>query len=552
MLFDYIFVGGGLSASVVANRLREFDPALKILVVEAGPNANNRSDIVWPNSTNLIGGDFDWKYNSVPQKSLDNRNVSLPQGKALGGGTVINSSGWIRGHKFDYDLWGSIVKDLRWSYDGQLPYMKKTEHFWSDSINRPEHGLKGPAQIQSVTSTHREFPLRNLTLQSWGEMGIQPLPGLDGNAGDPLGVGELQENKINGRREISAAIYSLEGVTVKTDTLVEKVLIEKTPKGLVAVGIKLADGTEIRGHEVIVSAGAARSPQVLMLSGIGPADELAKFNIPVLLDQPEVGHNLADHGRVTLQFKVKDPSAGWAIGSPNPLFAEPQYGWGSPSDFLVSTDVPKDGLARAIEEDEGVAPDPNTHPLLAHNRTFTEHVFLSVGAADGSLVTLVSVHMLPTARGSVTLASADPHDDPLVDPNYLGTAVDRYAAREGIRVEMKFAGSNDTVMGREILDGEAGAPGFEQALSVNSTDEDIDARLRAGIESSFHLMGSAAMGKVVDADLRVKGVKNLRVVDASVFPVIITGHLQVAVYAMAEQAAQIIQAERSTGSAENL
>ncbi len=151
--------------------------------------------------------------------------------------------------------------------------------------------------IQSVTSTHREFPLRNYTLKLWSELGINALPGLDGNAGNPLGVGELQENRVDGRRQIAAAVYSLDGITVLTETMVEKVLIENVSgAGLTAVGVKLANGTEIRGRETIVSAGAVRSPQVLMLSGIGPAYQLAKFDIPVLLDQPDVGQNLADHG----------------------------------------------------------------------------------------------------------------------------------------------------------------------------------------------------------------------------------------------------------------
>ncbi|RYP46409.1 hypothetical protein DL768_007376 [Monosporascus sp. mg162] len=546
-LWDYIFVGGGLCASVVAHRLLEFDTKLKILVVEAGPNANDRPDIVWPNSTNLIGGDFDWKYKTVKQPNLDNRSIDLPSGKALGGGTVINFGGWIRGDKFDYDLWGSTVNDSRWSYDGLLPFMRKSESFWSEVINRDQHGLDGPLPIQSVISTNREFPLRDRALRAWAELGVEALPGLDGNAGNPLGVGDRQENRNCGRREIAAVVYPLKGVTVLTDTLVEKLLIEKSPHdtGLSAVGIKLADGVEVRGRETILSAGAIRSPQVLMLSGIGPAEELAKFDIPVLLDKPGVGRNLSDHGLIYHAWKVKDPSAGWALGSSNPLFNKPQYGYGMPGDFIVSTDVPKNGLIAAIAEDEGATPDSATHPLLANKRTFTEHILLYVGAPDGSLVTSVLITMLPTSRGSVKLSSADIRDPPLIDPNYLGTAVDRYVAREGLKLQVKYLGSDATVIGREVLDGEAGAPGFDEVLSVDSTDEYIDARLRAAMSTSYHPMGTVAMGAVVDTDLKVKGVQDLRVVDASVFPVPITGHLQVAAFAMAEQAARIIYASRA-------
>ncbi|KAI1140061.1 putative GMC oxidoreductase [Hypoxylon sp. FL0543] len=549
-VWDYIFVGGGLAGSVVAHRLHQFDPSLKILVVEAGPDANNRDDIAWVTSTNLIGGEFDWKDKSVSQSHLDGRKVNLPGGKALGGGTVINSGGWTRGHKFDYDLWGSLTNDPRWSYAGQLPFMRKTEKFWNDTINPNQHGHDGPISIQSAASTNRKFPLRDYALKAWAELGIEALPDMDANAGNPLGVGELQENRINGKRQIAAAAYPLDGVTVMTDTLVEKVLIENAASdedgvGLAAVGIRLANGTELRGREIIVAAGAVRTPQVLMLSGVGPEAELRKFGIPVLVDNPDVGRNLADHGLFFHAWKLKNPAAGWAIGSPNPLFKEPQYGWGAPFDLIVSSDIDKKGLAAAIAEDEGVAPDPSTHPLLANERTFVEHVFMYAGAADGSLVSFGAVNMLSTATGLVKLASANINEAPLVDPNLLGTAVDRYVAREAVRMQIKFAESNAM---SEILDGETGAPGFDGVLSTHSTDEYIDARIRARLGTCYHPMGTAAMGKVVDNNLKVKGVKHLRVVDASIFPVVITGHIQVAMYALAEQAAEIIHADRGTSA----
>lgn len=221
----------------------------------------------------------------------------------------------MRGDKFDIDLWGDLVDDPRWSYDGMLPFMKKSEEFWSYKINTHEHGLKGLVAIQSETSTNRKYPMRSQVHRSWNALGLEDLPELDANAGESLGVAELQENRLNGRREIAAAKYSLEHVTVLTNTSVEKIMFEKTRKGLTAVGIKLENGAKIRGQEVILSAGAIRSPQILMLSGVGPADELKKFGIPVLLDQPAVGANLADHVLFSHQWKLKDPSAGWCPGS---------------------------------------------------------------------------------------------------------------------------------------------------------------------------------------------------------------------------------------------
>ncbi|POR33127.1 GMC oxidoreductase [Tolypocladium paradoxum] len=547
-IWDYIVVGGGLSASVVSNRLLHLDPSLKILVVEAGPNANDDQDIIYHSPTSLVGGIYDWKYQTVPQIHLGNRPVSLPCGKGLGGGTVINFAGWIRGDKTDFDLWGETVGDTRWSYANQLRFMKQTENF-SDTINSAEHGASGPMRTQTVSSAHREFPLRHKVLESWEEVGVEPLPHLDANAGNPIGIGDLCENRRQGRRQIASVTYYLEGVTVLTNTLVAKVLVKKQQgqhdATSLAYGIQLANGTEIHGKEIILSSGAIRTPQILMLSGIGPADELASHGIEVVLDVPEVGKNLADHYMLPTGWRIKDPSAGYAIGSENPIFGQPPYSWGQPVDFIVTTGVQdKDGLARAIEADEGVAPDPATHPLLEQDRAFNEHIFMYAGAPDGSAVSFMLISLLPTSRGSVTLASADISDVPLIDPNYNATEVDRFIARDGLRLQIRLAGTNATVIGRDILDGELGAPGFDEKLTADSTDEYIDSRVAAVLESSYHPMGTAAMGKVIDADLNVKGVANLRVVDSSVFPVAVTGHLQVAAYAMASQAAEIIHAQR--------
>ncbi|PTB62747.1 GMC oxidoreductase [Trichoderma citrinoviride] len=545
MLWDYIFVGGGLSASVVSNRLHHFNSSLKILVIEAGGNANNDESVMWPNSTNLIGGEYDWKYKTVPQVALNNRNVDLPCGKALGGGTVINSGGWIRGDKYDFDLWGDLVDDHRWSYAGLLPYMKLSEDCPVD--NPKEHGKDGPLPIQGIISTHREFPLRNQTLESWEAVGVQLLPNVDGNAGNPLGIGDLFENKLKGRREIASNNFPLGGVTVLTKTMVAKVLLS-TPTASSqepeATGVKLANGTEIQGKEIILSAGAIRTAQLLMLSGIGPADELKKFNIPVRVSQPDVGKNFQDHGLFASLWTLKNPSAGYAVTSPNPLWNLPQYGYGTPADFLVTTSITdKAGLAAAIEKDEGKKPDPKTHPLLKTNRTFNEHVFMYTGTPDGTTVTIMLINLLPTSKGSVTLNSSDINDVPNINPNYHSTEVDKFVAREGMRLQIDFLSSNKTALGRDIIAGELGATGFTETFTTESTDAYIDARIAAGLASTFHPMGTAAMGKVVDTNLRVKGVKKLRVVDTSVFPVTITAHLQVATYATAYQAADIIYSD---------
>lgn len=338
--------------------------------------------------------------------------------------------------------------------------------------------------MQGVVSTHREFPLREMVLASWKDVGVDALPHLDGNAGNPNGVGDLFENRYEGRRQIASSVYPLDGITVLTETLVSKVLLQPnadTQRPYRVVGVQLANGTDIKGSQVILAAGAVRTPQVLMLSGIGPPQELSQYGIAVYINSPDVGQHLADHGLLRTMWNLKDPSAGYTVGSGNPLFNEPQYDWGLPADFLVTVGVSDmEGLARAIGEDEGCKPDPKTHPLLKEERTFNEYVILYTGVPQGSTVSTVSINLLPTSRGSVKLASGDIADAPLVDPNYHGTAVDRFVARDGMR-RLIAVTSGDTILGREVLNGDAGAPGFDKTFTQESTDEYIDKRFAAGL-----------------------------------------------------------------------
>lgn len=176
--------------------------------------------------------------------------------------------------------------------------MKKTEHYWNASINPQEHGYNGNVWIQTITSTDRYYPLFPYELQAWAELNVTDTPSLDANTGHPNGVGELNENRHDGRRQLSCSVYSQAGITLMTNTLVEKILLQNTTTHgpTTAIGIQLANGTQIHAHkEMIVSTGGIRTPQLLMLSGIGPVDELTALNIPVHVPSPDVGKNLADH-----------------------------------------------------------------------------------------------------------------------------------------------------------------------------------------------------------------------------------------------------------------
>ncbi|KXH60723.1 GMC oxidoreductase [Colletotrichum salicis] len=395
----------------------------------------------------------------------------------------MEEAAWARAHKVDYDIWVERVGDQRWSYEGQLPYMKKTEALFDNFTNPLSRGHTGPVIFQSPGSTGRVFPLREPLLESWKELGIDALPQLDNNAGNNLGVADLQENRDQGKRQLASLVYSLEGIMVLTDSLVAKVLVEKHPKDghLVARGVRLENGTDILGRKTILSAA--------------------------------IGQNFHDHVLIPTIWQLKDASAGYAKESGNPIFNQSQYALGAFIDFMTVTSLEKEGLAAAITEDEGSVPDPAVHPLLKQDHAHSSHLLQYSGGFGGWF------------SGSVTIQSSDIKEAPLIDPNFLGTNIDRYAARETIRRNIRLLTSNDTILGREVVAGELAA----EPLTVNSTDEQIDARVR-----------TASMDTVVDTDLRVIEVLSLRVVDTSVFPASISANLQVAVYTLAEQAAEII------------
>ncbi|KAI3393496.1 hypothetical protein diail_4217 [Diaporthe ilicicola] len=540
---DYIIVGGGLSGCVLASRLRQYQPRSKILLVEAGQDTRSRTDILQPDILNL-GGELDWMYPTEPQATLGGRSIVYNAGKGLGGGTLINSGGWTRGSAADYNEWAAFVGDTRWSYQGQLPYIKKTEQ-WFDGSNPEQHGKDGPISVASSVSTGRKFPLTEPIAAAWDELGVPALPSLDQNTGDNLGRAYICEARREGKRQFSAKNYPLDGVEILTDTLVKRVIVDRAEGAPKATGVELADGKIISGTEVVLCGGAFRSPQLLLLSGLGRAAHLEDHKIEMLVDLPEVGQGLHDHVSFYQFWKLKNPERGYTLGSSNPLFQKPEFALGIPLDWIVSTDVPHDQLAKAIETDEGKAPDAATHRLLREPRTHIETVVLYFKLPipgvqpDAEHLTTVTVPFLPTSRGSVILKSADPLDPPRIDLNYLTTETDRCVAREGVRTLTRLM--LQTKFGKEHIAGESvpPVPGME-AVSLDDSDQKLDRRIALAGVTTWHAGGSCAMGKVVDAEFRVKGVAGLRVVDASVLPVPLSAHIQAPVYAMAEQAAAMI------------
>lgn len=541
--YDYIIVGGGLVGCALATRLAQ-DPTTKVLLLEAGPDATGD-----PRTTNLFKGfaltksELDWQYNTVAQGQLNDREVGNLAGKCLGGGSILNYGGWFRGGREDYNDWAAAVGDASWNYEGFLPYLKKSETYHGRSADPHEHGSGGPIHVSTVSAVdNRVYGLKNSIRAAYTELGAPFKPGTSTAV---VGICEHLENFRQGIRQPSNLAYGLKGVEVMTTAPVQKVLFsEKKKNGLMASGVQLDDGREFLAKEVILSAGAWRSPQILMLSGIGPAETLAEFEIPQVLDLPAVGKGMYDHFCLFNYFKLRDPTQPHSMG--NPHWTDPAYLTGLPIDWHINEAVPADLLRPAIEEDNKQTSDPlvktQNLALLAPGRAHVEEMtmyspILPGLPVDGSIIGTSTMQLNPTSRGSITIRSASIRDHPVADPNYYGTAVDRVTLKYGVRRTLQAL--LKTKAGSEHVASELPPPGMP-ALTADSSDEEIDARIRAIGINHQHAKGSCPMGKVVDTKLKVMGIENLRVVDGSVFPVGVGGHPQATLYALAEKAADII------------
>ncbi|KAF2496661.1 alcohol oxidase [Lophium mytilinum] len=502
--FDYIICGGGTVGCVLADRLSHAGNS--VAMIEQGPE--DYSDILMSPvaAPRLHGTPYEYNFMTTPQQNVGNRALPNYGGKLLSGSSGVNYGLWTRGHTVDYDTWAESVGDDRWSYKRLLRYFKKTERHYNPDGDREQHGFDGPI---STTAGHRNYPLRETVFNAFTKSGVTFNP--DANGGNPIGLGAFTENWTTGegahRQPASKAT-------------VARVLIDKTTK--TADGVVLVDGRMFTASkEVIVSSGALKTPQLLMLSGIGSSEHLSEHGIDAIADLP-VGLSLHDHISASLFWKLRHPERGLALGSP--LFNKPEYGRGNPFEWVVtSTIAPEDLKTGHVETMLAYAP-------IAGGGSDFKLPF------DGTHISTPVVLLLATSRGTVTLADTDPNADPIIDPHYLETEADKQAMRTGMRVAMRAMETED---GQSMVLGETPPPGYK-ALTSSCSDAELDVRLAIIGSSFFQNAGTAAMATVVDTKCRVKGVNKLRVCNASVLPLPIAAHYQAPMYAFGKAMADVI------------
>jgi choline dehydrogenase len=527
--FDYIIVGAGSAGCVIAARLSE-DPNVHVCLLETGGKDDSVliqapagvATMSWLTKHN-------YAYETVPQAGLNGRRGYQPRGKVLGGSSSTNAMLYVRGHKSDYDHWAALGNP-GWSYDEVLPLFKRGEH--NEQFHDEYHGQHGPL---NVTYQRYQSPVSDVFLQAAAQNGIGLNP--DYNGATQEGAFMYQVTQLNGERCSAAKAYltpnlARPNLQVITHAVTAKVNFE----GRRATGVSYYHGNELKQirarREVILCGGSFGSPQLLMLSGIGDADELKKFGIPVMHHLPGVGKNLQDHLDYVQAWHMPNDSATFGLSLRGAAkLTSAIYEWRTQRSGMLTSAYATAGAFLRSSTDVAV-PDLQLIFVIAIVDDHARKLHWGHG---------ISCHcdlLRPHSRGSVSLHSTDPHDAPLIDPQFLSDERDMQILLKGGQIQQRIIESPafNPLRGKMLY-----------PLQHNDTST-MEADIRNRADTQYHPVGTCKMGPdsdtlaVVDAQLRVKGIAGLRVADASIFPTLIGGNTNAPAMMIGEKVSEMIRA----------
>ncbi len=528
MQYDYIVVGAGSAGAALASRLTE-NPRVNVLLLEAGRATHFYSQ--FPISFGLLihHAAANWLYESEPEPGTANRQIPVPRGKLLGGSSAINGLVWVRGQPLDYDTWAQMGA-RGWSWQDVAPLFKRMENFEGEGAE--VRGRGGPQHVSIVPDQN---PLYDALFMAAEQAGYRVNP--DYNSEDQEGIGKTQASIRRGRRRSTYASYlkpalKRPNLHIVTEAATRRVLLEGNRCVGVAYGHKGQEKEARAGREVILSAGAVASPQILELSGIGRPEILQQFGIQVRHAMPAVGENFRDHINARINWRVKDPTVSYnykarGIGAVTEAMRYMLTGGGFFS-------LPSAPLVAFLKTRQDLAtPDVQMH-LIPYSLKDPKKRTLQ----DFPSMTIACYQLRPESMGSIHIRSADPDAQPAIRFNFLADSIDQQTMAAGFHMMRKIVASP----AMNHLRGEEFSPGADVR-----TDAQILDWIRNNSQTAYHPMGTCRMGQgpntVVDEKLRVHGLSGLRVADASIFPTMPSGNTNAPSIMVGEKAADLLRAE---------